>query len=166
MSLLQLDHIQLAMPEGGKAAARGSYEGLLGLEEAEKPDSLEKRSGCGSRKGRGASRLVARLEQAGVMARQDELLPGHARVYVDDPFGNRIELMDKAWLRRPGRRGKRILLSAFRQTLVHFPFLPEDFLQASMKAMPATPSSMPGNMTSLPAFLPERRAMMARAASV
>ncbi len=37
--------------------------------------------------------------------------------------------------------------------LVHFPFF-ADFTQASMKAMPATPSSMPGNCTSLSGFLP------------
>jgi catechol 2,3-dioxygenase-like lactoylglutathione lyase family enzyme len=39
--------------------------------------------------------LVAKLERAGFAARQDEPLHGFARVYVDDPFGNRIELMEK-----------------------------------------------------------------------
>jgi catechol 2,3-dioxygenase-like lactoylglutathione lyase family enzyme len=119
MPLLHLDHIQLAMPEGGEAAARGFYEGLLGLTEVEKPGNLKKRGGSWfekasikvhlgvdkdfrpARKAHPAflvsdlKNLVARLEQAGVAARRDEPLPGHDRVYVDDPFGNRIELMER-----------------------------------------------------------------------
>jgi catechol 2,3-dioxygenase-like lactoylglutathione lyase family enzyme len=119
MTLLQLDHIQLAMPEGGEEAARGFYDGLLGLSEVEKPDNLKKRGGCWFEKGaikvhlgvekdfrparkahpaflvEDLAALVARLEQAGVAARRDEPLPGYDRVYVDDPFGNRIELMEK-----------------------------------------------------------------------
>jgi catechol 2,3-dioxygenase-like lactoylglutathione lyase family enzyme len=119
MTLLQLDHIQLAMPEGGEEAARGFYDGLLGLSEVEKPDNLKKRGGCWFEKGaikvhlgvekdfrparkahpaflvEDLAALVARLEQAGVAARRDEALPGYDRVHVDDPFGNRIELMEK-----------------------------------------------------------------------
>jgi hypothetical protein len=37
---------------------------------------------------------VARLEAARVPVRDDEPLEGYRRVYVDDPFGNRIELME------------------------------------------------------------------------
>jgi catechol 2,3-dioxygenase-like lactoylglutathione lyase family enzyme len=119
MPLLQLDHIQLAMPEGQEETARRFYGALLGLEEAEKPDNLKKRGGCWfengaikvhlgvekdfrpARKAHPAflvedlASLVARLEQAGIAARRDEPLPGYERVYVDDPFGNRIELMEK-----------------------------------------------------------------------
>jgi catechol 2,3-dioxygenase-like lactoylglutathione lyase family enzyme len=51
MPLLHLDHIQLAMPEGGEAAARGFYEGLLGLTEVEKPGNLKKRGGSWFEKG-------------------------------------------------------------------------------------------------------------------
>ena len=120
MSLLQLDHIQLAMPQGEEDAARGFYAALLGLEEVEKPANLKRRGGCWFEKGaikihlgvdedfrparkahpaflvHDLSRLVARLEEAGIAARHDEPLPGYVRVYVDDPFGNRIELMEKA----------------------------------------------------------------------
>ena len=120
MGLLQLDHIQLAMPQGGEAAARRFYGGHLGLAEAEKPDNLKKRGGCWFERGtikihlgveadfRPARKahpaflvtdlagLVERLAEDGVIARQDEPLPGYDRVYVDDPFGNRIELMEKA----------------------------------------------------------------------
>lgn len=119
MSLLQIDHIQLAMPQGGEAAARRFYGELLGLTEVEKPDNLRKRGGCWFEKGtikvhlgveadfRAARKahpaflvedldgLVARLAQGGVTARRDEPLPGYTRVYVDDPFDNRIELMER-----------------------------------------------------------------------
>ena len=39
--------------------------------------------------------LVARLAGAGATVRTDEPLAGYDRVYVDDPFGNRIELMER-----------------------------------------------------------------------
>jgi catechol 2,3-dioxygenase-like lactoylglutathione lyase family enzyme len=120
MGLLAIDHIQLAMPEGQEEAARRFYGRLLGLSEVEKPENLKKRGGCWFEKGgiklhlgvekdfrparkahpaflvEDLRRLVARLEQAGIAARRDEPLPGYDRVYVDDPFGNRIELMEKA----------------------------------------------------------------------
>ena len=119
MPLLQLDHIQLAMPEGQEAAARRFYGDLLGLTEMEKPDNLKMRGGCWFEKGpirvhlgvekdfraarkahpaflvKDLSALVIRLAHAGVSARRDEPLEGYDRVYIDDPFGNRIELMER-----------------------------------------------------------------------
>lgn len=119
MRLVQIDHIQLAMPEGGEDKARQFYQGLLGLREVEKPDNLKKRGGCWFETGsvkihlgvekdfhpackahpaflvHDLSGLVARLAEEGVIARRDEPLAGYDRVYVDDPFGNRIELMEK-----------------------------------------------------------------------
>jgi catechol 2,3-dioxygenase-like lactoylglutathione lyase family enzyme len=38
--------------------------------------------------------LAQRLREAGVEVVDDELLPGHDRVYVTDPFGNRVELVE------------------------------------------------------------------------
>ena len=34
------------------------------------------------------------METAGFASRTDEPLAGYDRVYVDDPFGNRIELLE------------------------------------------------------------------------
>ena len=118
MSIERLDHVQLAMPEGGEQAARDFYGALLCLPEVPKPDDLAKRGGCWFERGdlkihlgveqdfRPARKahpallvsdlidLVRRLENAGCRIVEDEPLSGRARCYVDDPFGNRIELIE------------------------------------------------------------------------
>lgn len=38
--------------------------------------------------------LKTAIEAAGHTLKSDELLDGYSRIYVDDPFGNRIELME------------------------------------------------------------------------
>jgi catechol 2,3-dioxygenase-like lactoylglutathione lyase family enzyme len=43
----------------------------------------------------GLADLVARLVAAGVSVGRDEPLEGYDRVFVDDPFGNRIELLER-----------------------------------------------------------------------
>jgi len=118
MPIVGLDHVQLAMPAGEEDAATAFYSGLLGLRRVPKPPNLEARGGCWFESGpvrlhlgveadfRPARKahpallvadlpgLVARLAAGGVVARTDEPLAGYDRVYVDDPFGNRIELME------------------------------------------------------------------------
>lgn len=113
-----IDHVQLAMPAGGEVAARAFYGDLLGIPEHPKPAHLAVRGGCWfesatvkfhlgvdadfrpARKAHPAllvdrlAVLVARLAAAGVPVVDDEPLDGYDRVYVDDPFGNRIELME------------------------------------------------------------------------
>lgn len=118
MKVTALDHVQLAMPPGREAEAVAFYEGLLGIPRHPKPAHLATRGGCwfedgglkihlgvekefvAARKAHPAllvddlAGLVARLRDAGVAVRDDEPLEGYERVYVDDPFGNRIELME------------------------------------------------------------------------
>ena len=118
MALRAIEHVQLAMPAGGEALARGFYMGLLGLEERVKPSALAARGGCWFESGavklhlgveadfrparkahpallvEALDALAERLRAAGCAVRDDELLEGYDRVYVDDPFGNRIELME------------------------------------------------------------------------
>jgi catechol 2,3-dioxygenase-like lactoylglutathione lyase family enzyme len=113
-----LDHVQLAMPAGQEDVARGFYCGVLGLTEILKPPHLARRGGVWfaggalrlhlgveaefrpARKAHPAllverlDGLVERCRQAGVEAVADEPLLGYDRVYVQDPFGNRIELME------------------------------------------------------------------------
>jgi len=118
MKIKELDHIQLAMPPGKEDEARAFYTGLLGIPEAPKPPNLAKRGGCWfvrgalkvhlgveqdfrpARKAHPAflvedlARLKALLAASGYVPRTDEPLEGYDRVYVDDPFGNRVELME------------------------------------------------------------------------
>jgi catechol 2,3-dioxygenase-like lactoylglutathione lyase family enzyme len=113
-----LDHVQLAMPAGGEDAAAAFYEGVLGIPRVPKPPHLAVRGGCWFEDGalkvhlgvdpqfaparkahagfviEDLPALVARLEAAGHPTRDDEPLEGYDRVYVDDPFGNRLELME------------------------------------------------------------------------
>ena len=117
VTISRLDHVQLAMPAGREDEARAFYQGLLGIPGTPKPANLALRGGCwfengsvkvhlGVDKDFAAARkahpafivddlamLVRRLERAGHPVRDDEPLEGFDRVYVDDPFGNRIELM-------------------------------------------------------------------------
>lgn len=39
--------------------------------------------------------LLAHLQTLGIAAQVDHELPGYVRAFVQDPFGNRIELMQK-----------------------------------------------------------------------
>ena len=117
MAILAIEHVQLAMPAGGEGDARAFYAGLLGIPEVPKPPELANRGGVWFEAGalkihlgvdadfRPARKahpallvgdlraLVERLRAAGVEVR-DEPLEGHYRVYVADPFGNRIELLE------------------------------------------------------------------------
>jgi catechol 2,3-dioxygenase-like lactoylglutathione lyase family enzyme len=119
VTIVGIDHVQLAMPEGQEEAARRFYAGLLGLIEVAKPPQLAGRGGCWFERGPvkihlGVERdfqparkahpgflvddlagLVTVLGEAGFVAREDLPLDGYERRYVDDPFGNRIELMQK-----------------------------------------------------------------------
>jgi len=114
-----IHHVQLAMPRGEEDRARAFYADLLGLAEIPKAASLAERGGLWFRIGtlelhlgieddfRPAKKahpgllvddlasLVTRLEAAGYATRPDHLLEGYDRAYVNDPFGNRIELLER-----------------------------------------------------------------------
>ena len=118
MPIAAIEHVQLAMPAGGEAAARNFYEGVLGIPEKPKPPHLAKRGGAWFENGalkihlgvepdfRPARKahpallvvdlegLIARLKRHGIKIMEDEPLEGFSRVYIADPFGNRIELME------------------------------------------------------------------------
>ncbi len=118
MRVERIDHVQLAMPAGGEEAARSFYAGLLGIPETPKPPHLAKRGGCwfergdlkvhlgveadftAARKAHPAfivsdlAALVEQLQAADCHVVTDQPLEGYERIYADDPFGNRIELME------------------------------------------------------------------------
>ncbi|MCG5218588.1 VOC family protein [Streptosporangium soli] len=112
-----LHHMQLAMPPGEEAAARGFFAGVLGMREIDKPAALATRGGAWFRAGglelhlgvqddfRPATKghpgilvddldaVVSRLAAAGQQVRWDTGFPGFRRVYAHDPFGNRLEFL-------------------------------------------------------------------------
>lgn len=117
--ILGLDHVQLAMPAGGEADAVAFYEGVLGLPQVPKPDDLAGRGGCWFESGdlrvhlgvdpafRPATKahpgflvddvrgLADAVAAAGLEVREGVPLTGFDRVDVTDPFGNRIELLQR-----------------------------------------------------------------------
>ena len=118
MRVRRLDHVLLAMPAGRESDARQFYQGILGIPEAEKPSDLAARGGCWfedgelkihlgvetnfspARKAHPAflvedlAALASTLVQAGIPISHDEPLEGYDRIFVHDPFGNRIELLE------------------------------------------------------------------------
>ena len=114
---LSVDHVQLAMPPGEEQAARDFYAGVLGLVEIPKPTDRVARGGvwfrCGelqvhlgveapfrpAKKAHPAfvvddlASLVNLLNRRGFpVPTQVETIAG-ARIFTEDPFGNRIELI-------------------------------------------------------------------------
>ena len=118
MTVLGLDHVQLASPEGGEDRARAFWAGLLGLTEVPKPPQLSP-AGCWFAGGAlslhlgvdkdfhpatkahpallvdDLAALRATLEAAGHATRDDTPIEGYARFFADDPFGNRLEFMER-----------------------------------------------------------------------
>jgi catechol 2,3-dioxygenase-like lactoylglutathione lyase family enzyme len=112
-----IDHVQLAMPRGEEEKARQFYCGILRMTELAKPPELAKRGGCwftssdvqihlgveedfhSAKKAHPALRcgnyeeLTERLRQTGVETVADDANPGVTRCYIQDCFGNRIELI-------------------------------------------------------------------------
>ena len=112
--------MQLAIPEGGEGAARQFWAGIVGMTEIPKPPVLAARGGCWFRAGgveihagveedfspafrahpailvQGLAVLAARFDEAGVQVEPDTELPGYRRFYARDPFGNRIEFLERS----------------------------------------------------------------------
>ena len=116
----RIDHVQVCIPPGAEASAREFYGGLLGLEEIEKPEVLRRNGGmwytvADAQLHVGVEPVVAPskrhpafeverardvrtyLEENGVRTKDEAAVPGVVyRFSFLDPFGNRIELLEKA----------------------------------------------------------------------
>ena len=114
-----IDHVQLAIPPGQEDAARRFYVDLLGFAEVAKPGASARRGGAWfvqgqvnlhlgveaefrpARKAHPAllvqdlAALLRRLDAGGVAHTPGGAMAGYERAFVSDPFGNRIELMQR-----------------------------------------------------------------------
>jgi len=120
MKILSIDHVQLAMPVGEEEKARAFFINILGFHEIPKPAELAKRGGAWfesesvqlhigveadfrpARKAHPAfivddlEALIVTAQNAGYETDTTQPpLDGYKRAHVFDPFGNRIELMQK-----------------------------------------------------------------------
>ena len=120
MTILSIDHVQIAIPAGEEDKARAFYVKQLGFTEIPKPPELARRGGAWFQAGsvqvhlgvesdfRPARKahpaflvddldgLIAGMQAAGYETDTSQPpLDGYQRAHVFDPFGNRIELMEK-----------------------------------------------------------------------
>lgn len=119
MPILSLDHVQIAIPAGGEARARDFYYGILGFTEIEKPAAMAGPNSIWFIAGPvnlhlgiepdfvpakrahpalvvdSLDEIVAACERADLVTRPDISFNGFRRVHVFDPFGNRLELMER-----------------------------------------------------------------------
>ena len=117
MAIVRLDHVQVAAPRGGEAAAREFYGRLLQMREIAKPSALASRGGLWFRAGEqelhvgieepfaparkahpafavdDLDSLAERLQGAGITVIWDEAVPEQRRFFTNDPFGNRLEFI-------------------------------------------------------------------------
>ncbi|MFC0253660.1 VOC family protein [Massilia consociata] len=115
-----IDHVQVAIPPGADQEARAFYGGILGLRETPKPAPLNASGGMwfvtgatqlhiGGQAGFVPAKKAhpafivddfpgycALLRQRGVAVREEEQVNGRRRAGIEDPFGNRIELIEAA----------------------------------------------------------------------
>lgn len=120
MTVLSIDHVQIAMPAGEEEKARSFYINLLGFVEIPKPAELAKRGGAWFQSGSvqvhlgveadfrpahkahpaflvdDLNELIAKAQSMSFeMDLTQPPLDGYERAHVFDPFGNRIELMER-----------------------------------------------------------------------
>lgn len=120
---MRLSHVNVTMPAGSEDSARSFYGKLLGLPEISKPESIRARGGVWFNAGgldihvsveenragldvrwhfglecADVEVLRARLEKAGFKTENGRPAPWK-RFFVNDPFGNRIEIHEAGGLR-------------------------------------------------------------------
>ena len=120
MRIAGIDHVQVSVPVGSEDAVRRFYCGVLGLTETPKPDALRARGGLWLAAGNvmlhfgtedAADRAASKrhvgflvddlaearrtLDAAGVAVVDGVQIPGYARFECRDPFGNRLEFLER-----------------------------------------------------------------------
>lgn len=121
MWIESIDHVQVAAVPGCEAEARRYYGEILGMKELEKPEALAKKGGCWFALGNGQQQLHVGIEIPHYPARKahpcfvvdrfdefrrrlldhaedvldDMEIPGVRRFFTHDPFGNRLEFVER-----------------------------------------------------------------------
>jgi catechol 2,3-dioxygenase-like lactoylglutathione lyase family enzyme len=120
MTILSIDHVQIAIPPAEEDKARTFYADMLGFVEIPKPAELAKRGGAWFKSGNvqlhlgveadfkparkahpafivnDLDSIIAKVQSAGYeIDTSQPPLDGYKRAHIFDPFGNRIELMEK-----------------------------------------------------------------------
>lgn len=119
-ALVGIHHVQLAAPRGSEAVLREFYGNALGMTEVPKPPALAVRGGAWFRSGalelhlgveddfrparkahpgllvENLTAYADGLARHGITPVWDDDFPGFRRCYVEDPHGNRIELLEAA----------------------------------------------------------------------
>lgn len=120
MGIHRLHHVQITVPKGSEEEARRFYSGTLGLKEIPKPPSLSGRGGfwlqlgemeihIGTENDVDRNRTKAhiafqvdkldiwrhRLTDAGAPILDSIPIPGWERFELRDPFGNRLEMIQR-----------------------------------------------------------------------
>ncbi len=115
-----VNHVQITVARGAEPEARRFYCDFLGLAEVEKPAGLAGRGGFWLRAGElqvhvgtedgvdrsatkahvayavvGLAAWRERLERAGVEVFEGVPIPGYRRFEFRDPFGNRVEFIER-----------------------------------------------------------------------
>ena len=118
--ILKVQHAQITIPKNAEAQAREFYCGLLGLKEIPKPEALQNRGGfwmelgdfqihVGAEDDFDRSQTKAhlayevenldgwreKLENYGVNIIEGVKIPQFRRFEFRDPFGNRVEFLEK-----------------------------------------------------------------------
>jgi len=119
--IIGIDHVQITVPSGQEPAAREFYCHVLGLTEIVKPDALKPRGGFWLKVGdhelhvgteEGVNRRATKahvafavadlafwragLGEQGISLEDGVPIPGCERFEFRDPFGNRVELIQRA----------------------------------------------------------------------
>ena len=122
MAILEIEHVQIAIPIASEQRARAFYCGILGFREIAKPVEMAERKSLWFATGKvklhlgievdfhpakrahpafiveGLNAILAACEREGVSVKQDTSFEGFRRFHVFDPFGNRLELMERETL--------------------------------------------------------------------